>query len=212
VSSTLTTGPLRLPTSREWFRQSIGLASFISRTVTMKIFDGKTHERPDKNIVMAASHNDYWILAQEIQRTQEFVNNLSQNMETMPDLEAVLTAAKNKIEELQSKLEKLAIPEDVMARLADLEKSQLHLDSRAHVAALAHKSEQTKAELLKSQLQVAKMQEDFITEVHSFQNRIWGAFEEFKADTKTRLDALEAKVDMLSTGVELNALLAKLKG
>lgn len=178
----------------------------------MKIFDGKSPERPDSHTYQAASHSDYWNLVREIAETQKYVVNLGQNIKVMPDLEGTLVAAKNKIEELTAQLEKLAIPEDVMARLNELEQSHLQLDSRAHVAQLAHKNEQTKAELQKSQLQVAKMQEEFIKEVRGFQNKIWGALNEFKAATQERLAALEAQVEQLGTGVELNALLAKLKG
>jgi outer membrane murein-binding lipoprotein Lpp len=178
----------------------------------MKIFDGLNSSRPDKSTYQNATHEDYWALTSEIQKLQAFVAHMSQNLEIMPDLAGTLQAAKDKIEELQCQLEKLAIPEDVMARLEELEKSHLQLDSRAQVAHLAHKNEQTKAELQKSQLQVARMQEEFITEVRGFQNKIWGALNEFKVATKERLEALEAKVEQLSTGVELNALLAKLKG
>jgi chromosome segregation ATPase len=177
----------------------------------MKIFDGKSYERPDKNTVMAASHSDYWLLVQEIQKTQEFVTNLSNNLCVMPNLEGALTAAKNKIEELESQLEKLSIPADVMARLIELEASHLQLDSRAHVAQLSHKTDQTKAELVKSQLQVAKMQAEFVTEVRQFQNKIWGSLNEFKEATQQRLQALEAKVEQLGVGVELQNLLTKLK-
>jgi chromosome segregation ATPase len=178
----------------------------------MKIFDGLTSERQDKSTVKAPGNADYWALVNEIAATQKFVTDLSQNLTIMPDLDKVLQAAQTKLSNLNSQLEKLAVPEDVMARLEELEKSHLELDSRAYVAQLAHKNEQTKAELVKSQLQVARMQEDFIKEVRSFQNKIWGALNEFKEATKQRLEALEVKVEQLNTGVELNALLAKLKG
>jgi SMC interacting uncharacterized protein involved in chromosome segregation len=177
----------------------------------MKIFNGLNSSRPDKSSYQAASHEDYWTLTQEIQKTQEFISNMSQNLTVMPDLDGVLQAAKSKIEELESQLEKLAVPEDVMARLQELEASHLKLDSRAHVAQLAHKHDQTKAELVKSQLQVAKLQEEFIKEVRQFKNQIWNSLTDLKDATQQRLQALETKVEQLGVGVDLQNLLTKLK-
>jgi chromosome segregation ATPase len=181
------------------------------KVVQMKIFNGLTSERADKSVVKAPGNADYWALVKEIAETQEFVTNLSNNMSIMPDLEGILQESQNKLVELQSQLEKLAVPEDVMARLEELEKSHLELDSRAYVAQLAHKNEQTKAELQKSQLQVAKMQEEFIKEVRSLQNKTWGALNDLTTEVQTRLKNLETKVERLETATELQSLLTKLK-
>jgi hypothetical protein len=178
----------------------------------MTPFNGLTPSRQDLGANRAPDYEDYLALVKEIAETQVFVINLSQNLTAMPSLDGALRAAMDKIEAVKAKVEAITPPAELIARLNEQDKQLVAIDCRQQLTKLMWNLETTKVDVHKSKQEVEKLNETFLLEVKSFQNKMWVALNEFQEEMKSQLDSMEARVDNISTLAEMQNLLTKLKG
>jgi hypothetical protein len=176
----------------------------------MNIWNGTTPSRSNLSDVRAPDYFDYLQLVVEIQKLQAFVRDLAQNVQIMPDLETELQRAYDSIESVRSIIEQLTPPEDLQVDIENLDVKINEADTRKQVLKLQQVLESLKNLVATNQRQVLLLQENFVSEVKGFQNKVWSTLTSLQADVIERLDTLEKRVESLSVHVDVAKLLGQL--
>ena len=176
-----------------------------------KVFDGTHQQRPDLAAIIPPEYVDYIILTRELAATQEYLLNLAQNNEIMPDLDGILKAAIKKIEAVQKDVKKVTPPARLKVRLGKLETKIKELDSRKAVASIRSEMASLRDTIDTNQLQVLRLQESFANEVKGFQNRMLNMFKKLEQEATDRLDDLEDKMSKVHLQAEVGNLLNRLE-
>jgi hypothetical protein len=127
----------------------------------------------------------------------------------MPDLEMVLQASQDKIQEVFNKIASLTLPQDVKDRLDQIEQVTSDVDQRVEVKQLRRDFEILREQVARNQIEVLQLQSSFATEVKGFQNKVWGVLEKLQKETSTKISALEDQVKHVDAQLEVQSSLEK---
>jgi len=176
----------------------------------MKVWNGLTPTRNDLGFIRAPDHTDYLQLVAEIQKLQEFVINLSQNVTIMPNLEAELQKAYARVASVLDTVQQMTPPDDLRSEVARLDNRINEVDVRRAVLELQQELESLKNLVATNQRQVLSLQTNFASEVKGFQNKVWNTLTKLQRDVIERLATLEKRVENLSVHVDVAKLLGQL--
>jgi predicted nucleic acid-binding Zn-ribbon protein len=96
-------------------------------TFPNKIWDGVTDSRPDLQVVAAPSHNDWRLMLHELVAIQEYILNLTNNIEDMPNLGETISDATAQVREMLVTLDELAPPAELKEDVRRLQRELLDL-------------------------------------------------------------------------------------
>lgn len=91
----------------------------------MNIWSGTSATRPDMLIRKAPDGEDWREITRELQATQEFLRNLADNVDIMPNFAKDIEVKEKKLDSLQDAIGKLTAPKDVKICITKLE-DELH--------------------------------------------------------------------------------------
>jgi len=176
----------------------------------MQVWNGLSPTRQDLSAIKAPDYSDYLQLVVEIQKLQVFVANLSQNVQIMPNLEAELQKTYDRIESVLEIIRQLTPPEDLQVDIENLDAKINEIDTRKQVLKLQQGLESLRNLVATNQRQVLLLQENFVSEVKGFQNKVWNTLTSLQDAVIDRLDTLEKRVESLSVHVDVAKLLGQL--
>lgn len=177
----------------------------------MEVWKGLHVNRPDLRTVVHPTFEDYCEIVQQIAKTQQFVLSALGNLKVMPNLEATIKEAGDKLQALKAQVDATTPPQELkesIVALAELIDSQ---DVRDLVASMRREVEALKSMVGQGQLELLKLQDAFNREVKGFQAQIWNALKKMDHDLQARLSQAEEKLESMQTQVQIQTLLEKLK-
>ncbi len=175
----------------------------------MEVWNGLTPRRSDLSTAKAASHEDYLVLVQKIQELEQYVLDFTGNIQVMPDLEKALQKSKDKIDSLQRLLNKISLPKDVKDRLDSIEELINDMDRRAAIVQLTKDFAIQRDIIARNQIELVKLQSDYVTTVKGLSNKLWGAIEGVQRDVAAKVASLTEKLEHLESQVQLQAAFEK---
>lgn len=159
-----------------------------------KVWDGRTNARPDLTVVQPPTHGDWLAMVAELQAAQEYLLNLSGNMDTMPNVGEAIKDAAAKIKVLDRELTRLSPPADLNREVVGMQEKLLEMDIRREHARLKRG---VKRLFLRTQV-LEKCYKDFKAEVQQqlqiLTNSVRNQFTKVAQGITVRQDELQEQI------------------
>lgn len=170
----------------------------------MKVWDGTSATRSDAMARKAPDGEDWKVITQEVQNTQEFLANLVANAHAMPNLVKDAKAVKKKLDSLQDAIGKLTAPEDVRAHIVKFEEELKELSKvYTHAAEVLQTVKFLQQQLLNLSRRIDERSEEMTGNYRVFENRA-GNWQRSREDAwNKRLEKLEDQVGAISLALGL---------
>ena len=170
----------------------------------MDIWNGTSSTRPDPLVRKSPDGEDWKTIVKELQATQKFLMNLVGNASSMPDLITEIEALHKQILMLQISAAKLIVPEDVKARVDEIDAK---IDKLHNIYAHAAEVLQTVNFLQRQLLNLGRRIDTHIEETDrkqlSLENRLasWQRINEERWNS--RLEKVEEQLGAISLAIGL---------
>jgi hypothetical protein len=93
-----------------------------------QIWDGRSGSRKDLDCVKGPDHADWMAMLDELQATQEYILNLTNSMDAMPNVAQEIEESMARVEALARNLDTLTPPADLQADVDKLQKAVKEAD------------------------------------------------------------------------------------
>lgn len=167
-----------------------------------KIWSGLSRTRVSMDQTKVPDHADWLAIVNELQATQQYILNLCDNLESMPNVAEEVKEAEALIIKLQTKIEALVPPKDLEQRFDELKEDVQTYDVREECIRL-------KANLQKLFLRTQRLDSAFVSfrnstvsELRTLENKLRNQFTKFESETNRKLAILEEKIKELQELVE----------
>lgn len=176
----------------------------------LQVWDGLCPGRKELHATAAPKHAEYIAIVRQIQATQEAVLAMNGNSQVLPNLEAILEEAAQKLVDVDSQIKSLTPPADLVPEIEKLKRTAVEIDSRSAVAELVSQVSQVSRAIQNIQIEMEVALRNVKESVAALDNKYRNLLAQAEAAHEQQATETKAELDRLNHLLTIKDALTKI--